>query len=58
MFNTIQDAQRIAKRISDPSLNDNIVIAGGGATGVELAGEIGVNKDSLLMAQCLSNPPV
>ena len=40
LFNTIQDAQRIAERISDPSLNDNIVIAGGGATGVELAGEI------------------
>jgi NADH:ubiquinone reductase (H+-translocating) len=40
LFNTIQDAQRIAERISDPSLNGNIVIAGGGATGVELAGEI------------------
>jgi NADH:ubiquinone reductase (H+-translocating) len=40
LFNTIHDAQRIAERISDPSLNDNIVIAGGGATGVELAGEI------------------
>jgi NADH:ubiquinone reductase (H+-translocating) len=40
LFNTIQDAQRIAERISDPILNGNIVIAGGGATGVELAGEI------------------
>jgi NADH dehydrogenase len=40
LFNTIQDAQRIAERISDPSLNGNIVIVGGGATGVELAGEI------------------
>jgi NADH:ubiquinone reductase (H+-translocating) len=40
LFNTIQDAQRIAERISVPSLNGNIVIAGGGATGVELAGEI------------------
>jgi NADH:quinone reductase (non-electrogenic) len=40
LFNTIQDAQRIAERISDPSLNGNIVIAGGGATGVEIAGEI------------------
>ncbi|HZC21543.1 MAG TPA: FAD-dependent oxidoreductase [Nitrososphaeraceae archaeon] len=40
LFNTIHDAQRIAERISDPSLNGNIVIAGGGATGVELAGEI------------------
>jgi len=40
LFNTIQDAQSIAERISDPSLNGNIVIAGGGATGVELAGEI------------------
>ena len=40
LFNTIQDAQRIAERISDQSLNGNIVIAGGGATGVELAGEI------------------
>src|SRR5205085_677183 len=40
LFNTIQDAQKIAERISDPSLNGNIVIAGGGATGVELAGEI------------------
>ena len=40
LFNTVQDAQRIAERISDPNLNGNIVIAGGGATGVELAGEI------------------
>ena len=40
LFNTIHDAQRIAEKISDPSLNGNIVIAGGGATGVELAGEI------------------
>jgi NADH:ubiquinone reductase (H+-translocating) len=40
LFNTIQDAQRIAERILDPSLNGNVVIAGGGATGVELAGEI------------------
>ena len=40
LFNTIQDAQRIAERILDPNLNGNIVIAGGGATGVELAGEI------------------
>jgi NADH dehydrogenase len=40
LFNTIHDAQIIAQRISDPSLNGNIVIAGGGATGVELAGEI------------------
>ncbi len=40
LFSTIQDAQRIAERISDPSINGNIVIAGGGATGVELAGEI------------------
>jgi NADH dehydrogenase FAD-containing subunit len=40
LFNTIQDAQRIAERISDPSLSGNIIIAGGGATGVELAGEI------------------
>jgi NADH:ubiquinone reductase (H+-translocating) len=46
LFNTIQDAQSIAERISDPSLNGNIVIAGGGATGVELAGEIAsvINK--------------
>jgi NADH dehydrogenase FAD-containing subunit len=29
LFNTIQDAQRIAERISDPNLNGNIVIAGG-----------------------------
>jgi NADH:ubiquinone reductase (H+-translocating) len=40
LFNTIQDAQRIAERILDPNLNGNIVIAGGGATGIELAGEI------------------
>jgi len=40
LFNTIQDAQTIAERILDPSLNGNIVVAGGGATGVELAGEI------------------
>lgn len=40
LFNTIYDAQRIAEGISDPSLNGNIVIAGGGATGVELSGEI------------------
>jgi len=39
-FNSIQDAQIIAERISDTTLNGNIVIAGGGATGVELAGEI------------------
>jgi NADH:quinone reductase (non-electrogenic) len=39
-FNSIQDAQKIAERISDTTLNGNIVIAGGGATGVELAGEI------------------
>src|SRR5919205_2914999 len=37
----MQDAQRIAGRILDSNLNGNIVIAGGGATGVELAGEIG-----------------
>jgi len=35
LFNTIQDAQTIAERILDPSLNGNIVVAGGGATGVE-----------------------
>jgi NADH:quinone reductase (non-electrogenic) len=40
LFNTIQDAEKIAQRISDVNLNGNIVIAGGGATGVELAGEI------------------
>jgi NADH:quinone reductase (non-electrogenic) len=39
-FNSIQDAQKIAERISDTTLSGNIVIAGGGATGVELAGEI------------------
>jgi NADH:ubiquinone reductase (H+-translocating) len=44
LFTTIQDAQRIAERISDPSLSGNIVIAGGGATGVELSGEIAIQK--------------
>jgi NADH dehydrogenase len=39
-FNSIQDAQKIAERIKDTTLNGNIVIAGGGATGVELCGEI------------------
>jgi NADH dehydrogenase len=46
-FNSIQDAQKIAERISDTTLSGNIVIAGGGATGVELAGEI----SSVLKAQ-------
>ena len=50
-FNRIQDAQKIAKRISDTTLRGNIVIAGGGATGVELAGEI----SSVLKAQQKQN---
>jgi NADH dehydrogenase FAD-containing subunit len=51
LFNTIQDAQRVAERISDPSLNGNIVIAGAGATGVELAGEIAyvLNKGQMML---------
>ena len=50
-FNSIQDAQKIAERISDTTLSGNIVIAGGGATGVELAGEI----SSVLKAQQKQN---
>ena len=39
-FNTIQDAEKIANKLLDTSLKENIIIGGGGATGVELAGEI------------------
>lgn len=44
-FNSIEDAKKIAKRLSakdmfDPTENTNIIIGGGGATGVEIAGEI------------------
>ena len=44
-FNSIENANRIAERLSskdmtDPIENTNIVIGGGGATGVEVAGEI------------------
>jgi NADH dehydrogenase len=44
-FNSIEDARKIAKRLSardmfDPTENTNIIIGGGGATGVEIAGEI------------------
>ena len=39
-FNTIQDAEKIATNLLDTNLKENITIGGGGATGVELAGEI------------------
>jgi NADH:ubiquinone reductase (H+-translocating) len=39
-FNTIQDAEKLANKLSDTDLRGNIVIGGAGATGVELAGEI------------------
>jgi NADH:ubiquinone reductase (H+-translocating) len=44
-FNSIENAKRIAERLSskdmiDPVENTNIIIGGGGATGVEVAGEI------------------
>jgi NADH:quinone reductase (non-electrogenic) len=44
-FNSIENANKIAERLSskdmiDPTENTNIVIGGGGATGVEIAGEI------------------
>jgi NADH:ubiquinone reductase (H+-translocating) len=44
-FNSIENANKIAERLSskdmiDPTENTNIVIGGGGATGVEVAGEI------------------
>lgn len=39
-FNTIQDAEKIATNLLDTNLKENIIIGGGGATGVELAGEI------------------
>jgi NADH:ubiquinone reductase (H+-translocating) len=44
-FNSIENANKIAERLSskdmiDPIENTNIVIGGGGATGVEVAGEI------------------
>jgi NADH:ubiquinone reductase (H+-translocating) len=44
-FNNIENAKRIAERLSskdmiDPVENTNIIIGGGGATGVEVAGEI------------------
>ena len=44
-FNSIEDAKKIAERLSardmvDPTENINIIIGGGGATGVEIAGEI------------------
>jgi NADH dehydrogenase len=44
-FNSVENAKRIAERLSskdmiDPVENTNIIIGGGGATGVEVAGEI------------------
>ena len=44
-FNSIEDAKKIAERLSardmvNPTENINIIIGGGGATGVEIAGEI------------------
>jgi NADH dehydrogenase len=44
-FNSVENAKRIAERLSskdmiDPIENTNIIIGGGGATGVEVAGEI------------------
>lgn len=44
-FNSVENANKIAERLSskemiDPTENTNIIIGGGGATGVEVAGEI------------------
>ena len=44
-FNNIEDAKKIAERLStgdmiDSTGNTNIIVGGGGATGVEIAGEI------------------
>lgn len=44
-FNSVENAKRIAEKLSskdmiDPVENTNIIIGGGGATGVEIAGEI------------------
>ena len=44
-FNSVENAKKIAERLStkdmiDPTENINIIIGGGGATGVEVAGEI------------------
>ena|GEM_PF-908331 len=44
-FNSVENAKRIAEKLSskdmiDPIENTNIIIGGGGATGVEVAGEI------------------
>jgi NADH dehydrogenase len=44
-FNSVENANKIAERLSskemiDPTKNTNIIIGGGGATGVEVAGEI------------------
>lgn len=44
-FNSVENAKRIAEKLSskdmiDPVENTNIIIGGGGATGVEVAGEI------------------
>lgn len=39
-FNDIEDVQKIISRLSAVGNDDTIVVAGGGATGIEVAGEI------------------
>lgn len=39
-FNDVEDVQKIISRLSAVGNDDTIVVAGGGATGVEVAGEI------------------
>ena len=40
LFNSIEDAQKIAIALSNLGMGKTVVIGGGGATGVEIAGEI------------------
>jgi NADH:ubiquinone reductase (H+-translocating) len=51
-FNSIEDAQKIATALPNMGMEKTIVVGGGGATGVELAGEIatlkGTNPESNL----------
>jgi NADH:quinone reductase (non-electrogenic) len=40
LFNSIEDAQKIAVALTNVGMGKTVVIGGGGATGVEIAGEI------------------
>jgi len=45
-FNSIEDAQKIATALPNVGMGKTIVVGGGGATGVELAGEIATLQGS------------